>query len=156
MPFFLGNILELPVTTSQDYTLFNILNDYSLRLWQQQIEIIMQRHGLMSFIAHPDYIVTSRARHIYRNLLGRLVQLRENEGVWTTTPGEVNRWWRQRAKMELVEDGEGWRIEGEGKETARIAYATEEEGRLVVTVQKGEDQKLHSISRSSYPTKGRG
>jgi hypothetical protein len=26
MPFFIGDILELPVTTTQDYTLFNILN----------------------------------------------------------------------------------------------------------------------------------
>ena len=32
MPYFLGEILELPVTTVQDYTLFYILNDYSINL----------------------------------------------------------------------------------------------------------------------------
>src|SRR5207249_4000541 len=30
MPYFVGKILELPVTTTQDYTLFHILNDYSI------------------------------------------------------------------------------------------------------------------------------
>ena len=38
MPYFVGKILELPVTTTQDYTLFNILNDYSIDLWKKQIE----------------------------------------------------------------------------------------------------------------------
>ena len=38
MPYFLGNLLELPVTTTQDYCLFNILNDYSINLWERQIE----------------------------------------------------------------------------------------------------------------------
>ncbi len=145
MPYFLGNILELPVTTTQDYTLFNILNDYSLRLWQQQIDLIMQKHGLMSFIAHPDYIATSRERGIYEELLGHLVQLRENKGVWTTTPGEVNRWWRQRAEMRLVEDGDSWRIEGSGKERARIAYASEKQGKLVLTLQAEEDIAVRSV-----------
>jgi hypothetical protein len=149
MPYFLGNILELPVTTTQDYTLFSILNDYSPRLWQQQIDLIMQRHGLMSFIAHPDYIATSRERHIYMELLGELVHLRKNKGVWATTPGEVNRWWRQRAEMKLMEDGDGWRIEGTGKERARLAYASEKEGRLVLTLQAEEDVVVHSVARSS-------
>jgi len=37
MPYFIGKILELPVTTSQDYTLFHMLNDYSIDLWKQQL-----------------------------------------------------------------------------------------------------------------------
>jgi hypothetical protein len=34
--------------------------------------------------------------------------------------------------MKLVEDKNGLRIEGEGKERARIAYASEKDGRLAV------------------------
>ena len=149
MPYFVGNILELPVTATQDYTLFNILNDYSMDLWKRQIALITGAHGLMNFIVHPDYVVNSRERQLYETLLGHLSRLRQEENVWITTPGEVNRWWRQRAEMELVEGGEGWRIEGAGKERARIAYATEEEGRLILTVQEGEGNDLRSISRSS-------
>jgi hypothetical protein len=149
MPYFLGDILELPVTTTQDYTLFNILKDYSIDLWKRQIELIMAKHGLMSFIVHPDYIMEPRERRIYEALLDHLARLREEKNVWITTPGEVNRWWRQRAEMKLVEHGEGWKIEGLGKERARIAYATEDEGRLVLTLQPGKDEDVHAHSRSS-------
>jgi len=32
MPYFIGTILELPLTATQDYSLFHILNDYTLDL----------------------------------------------------------------------------------------------------------------------------
>lgn len=131
MPYFIGNLLELPVTMTQDYTLFNILNDYSTRLWEQQIELIMEKHGLINAIIHPDYITDPRERAIYEALLGRLADLREKKDLWITTPGEVNRWWRQRAQMTIVEQDGLLRIEGAGNERASIAYATEHDGQLV-------------------------
>lgn len=149
MPYFLGNILELPVTTTQDYTLFHILDDYSMNLWKQQSELIMEKHGLMSFIVHPDYVIEPPERRVYEALLGYLVQLRQEKNIWITTPGEVDRWWRQRAKMKLVDNGEGWQIEGLGKERARIAYASAKEGRLVLTLQAETHQGVHPMRRSS-------
>jgi len=133
MPYFLGEILELPVTATQDYTLFQILNDYSIDLWKRQIALIMENHGLISLIVHPDYMVNARERSVYEALLQHLVRLREEKGVWITTPGELNRWWRERSQMVLVENSGGWHIEGPGKERARIAWASEKEGRLVFT-----------------------
>jgi hypothetical protein len=130
-PFFNGKLLELPVTMIQDYTLFHILEDYSISIWKQQIEMITQRHGLMNFIIHPDYITKPRERGVYESLLEHLSCLRQERAVWITTPGEVNHWWRQRAELRLVEDSQGWRIEGTGQERARIAYAREEGGLLV-------------------------
>ena len=134
MPYFLGDILELPVTTVQDYTLFYILDDYSINLWKAQTELIMEKHGLLSFIIHPDYVVRPREQGIFKELLAYLVRLREEKGIWTTTPSEVNRWWRQRAQMRLVEQDGDWRIEGLGKERARVAYASEQNGRLVFSI----------------------
>jgi hypothetical protein len=135
MPYFVGSILEIPVTMTQDYTLFNILNDYSIDLWKQQTELIMQRHGLLSFIVHPDYIVGSRERATYEALLAFLSRLRTKKRIWIATPGEINRWWRQRAEMRLVESDGGWKIEGPGADRARIAYASEKAGQLVFTLQ---------------------
>jgi len=135
MPYFIGNMVELPVTTTQDYMLFYILNDHSIEVWEKQIDLIMQKHGLISFIVHPDYITKPRERATYEALLAHLARLRQEKGVWITTPGEVNRWWRQRSQMRLVEAGEGWRIEGAGSERARIAYAAEKDGQLVLTVE---------------------
>ncbi len=145
MPYFLGDILELPVTTVQDYTLFNILNDYSINIWKRQVELIMEKHGLMSFIVHPDYIMKPRELGVYQALLDHLARLRQEKGVWITTPGEVNLWWRQRAEMKLVENGQGWQIEGGGKERARIAYAIEREGRLVITVQGPAEERSFGV-----------
>jgi hypothetical protein len=135
MPYFIGNILELPVTTTQDYTLFNILNKYSIALWKRQMELIMENHGLMSFLIHPDYIMAPGQRAVYEELLSHITRLREENNVWVTTPGEVNRWWRQRANMQLVETGEGWQIEGDGAERARIAFASEKDGALLLSMQ---------------------
>jgi len=133
MPFFIGDILELPVTTTQDYMMFHLLNDYSISLWKRQIELVMEKSGLISFIVHPDYIMKARERAVYHELLAHLADLREKTNLWITTPGEVNRWWRQRAAMTLVEVGNDLRIAGAGSERARIAYASEQGGRLVFT-----------------------
>jgi hypothetical protein len=124
MPFYIGDILELPVTTTQDYSLFNILGIYSIDLWQQQIDIIRKQHGLISFIVHPDYLDTARARTTYEDLLQYLSSLRSDANVWIPTPGEVDTWWRQRSQMRLVQDGSSWRIEGPEAKRARIAYAS--------------------------------
>jgi hypothetical protein len=123
MPYFIGDKVELPLTTSQDYTLFHILNDYSNDVWKNQIESVMSRHGLVSLIVHPDYQTDERARRAYRGLLDQLVGLREAGRCWLALPGEVERWWRARSRMTLVPDGDRWRVEGEGKERARVAWA---------------------------------
>ena len=134
MPYFVGDILELPVTTTQDYALFNYLNEYSIDLWRRQIDIIMEQHGLVSFIVHTDYITKPREWNVYKSLLAHLAQLRDEKKLWVPSSGEVDRWWRQRAKMVIVEDqNEVW-IEGEGSERARVAYASEVNGKLVYTV----------------------
>jgi hypothetical protein len=135
MPYFVGKILELPVTTTQDYSLFNYLRSFSIDLWKRQIDLLLEQNGLISFIVHPDYVRKDRENRIYKQLLAHLVWLRTQKNVWVAAPGEIDRWWRQRSKMELVGDGDEWRIEGEGSERARVAYARETDGKLVFTVQ---------------------
>ncbi|HEX4038445.1 MAG TPA: hypothetical protein VHX37_10340 [Acidobacteriaceae bacterium] len=130
MPYFLGDIVELPVTTIQDYTLFNILNDYSIDIWKQQIDAIREKNGLMSFIVHPDYVMDPVSREVYELLLSHLAALRKEQNVWITLPGELNRWWRQRAAMRIVETPDGWRIEGAGSDRACLAWASEHNGQL--------------------------
>jgi hypothetical protein len=124
LPYFVGNVLELPLTTTQDYSLFNILGTYSLDLWREQIRQIIGQNGLISFIVHPDYLDSTEAKDTYAGLLKHLVELRSASGLWTALPGEVDIWWRQRSKMQLVQDGARWWVEGEGAERAVVAYAT--------------------------------
>jgi len=134
MPYFMGHVLELPLTAAQDYTVFHILGDYSTRLWQEQIDRILGEHGLVSFIAHPDYLIDPRAREVYTELLRLLAGLRTERRVWTALPSEIDQWWRNRREMRLVPDGESWRIEGPGSERARVACARLDGGRVVYEV----------------------
>jgi hypothetical protein len=142
MPYFIGKILEIPLTVSQDYSLFHILNDYSMELWIKQINLIRGKHGLMSFITHPDYLIEQRARKLYETLLGYLREYVDREKIWVALPGEVDRWWKNRQKMKLVQENGSWRIEGPDKERARIAYANLEDGRVVYSLDH-EDKVTH-------------
>jgi hypothetical protein len=130
MPYFVGDILELPLTMTQDYSLFHILNDYSTTLWKEQARLITEHHGLVSAIAHPDYLRGDRERQVYVELLKHLCDLRDRSGLWIALPGEINQWWRNRQRMTLVPAGDGWRIDGPDSARARVAYATLEDGRL--------------------------
>jgi hypothetical protein len=130
MPYFIGRVLELPLTTTQDYSLFHILGDYSTREWRRQLDVIVGNHGLASFIAHPDYLIEPRARRVYEELLAILAELRDKQGVWTALPGEIDRWFRDRRGLRLVRQGSSWRVVGSGSERARVAYATLHDGRL--------------------------
>lgn len=131
MPYFVGGILELPVTTTQDHSLFNVLHDFTMKLWKQQTQQILNHHGLMNFIVHPDYILGDKAQSAYKNLLSLLAGLRRDNGLWIALSRDVNRWWRQRDQMELTRKGEGWLIEGEGSERARVAFASLQGEQLV-------------------------
>lgn len=124
IPYFVGDILEIPVTTIQDYSLFNILGSYSIDLWKEQVGQIMAQHGLASFIVHPDYLGSKAAKDTYMALLQYLDSLRSNDGLWIALPAEIDTWWRQRSRMRLVQHNGEWKIEGAGNDRARVAFAT--------------------------------
>ncbi len=140
-PFFVGKILELPLTTSQDYSVFHILNDYSIDLWKEQLDLIRQRNGLMSFIAHPDYLIEPRAREVYESLLDYLRQMIDREKIWAALPGEVDHWWRVRSQMKLVAKDGNWEIEGVEAERARVAFAVIEGDKLMYEVGGARDRE---------------
>ena len=150
MPFFIDRVVELPVTVTQDYSLFHILNNYSIDPWKRQLATIMESHGLASFIVHPDYVIEARARKTYSQLLAYLADLRAEKQLWTALPGEVDRWWRARSQMQLtLRDGE-WVIEGPEHHRAKVAYAVLDGGRLAYEIQT---QGPHASARAEEPLK---
>jgi hypothetical protein len=131
MPYFVGKILEIPLTMVQDYSLLHILGDYSTDLWRRQVALISGANGLMSFIVHPDYLVERRAIRLYESLLEYLREIVARENVWPTLPGEVDLWWRARNQMSLVAREHSWEVIGPESERARLAYAVLDRDRLV-------------------------
>jgi hypothetical protein len=131
LPYFIGDVLELPVTTSQDYMLFHLLNQRSIDLWKAQIELILGKSGMASFIIHPDYVMEPDTKPVYKALLEYLRDLREKKQIWFGLPSDVDSWWRARSKMSVIKHNNSWRIEGEQAERAVLAYAKNVDGNLV-------------------------
>ena len=125
-----------PLTTTQDYPLFNIIGDYPVKIWEQQMSLIRHWHGLMSFIIHPDYVIDAAARGVYLELLRRLSDLRRQGETWIAKPNDIATWWRMRSELNLVRAGGSWRIEGAGSEQASVAFAVLEQDRLVYQVDR--------------------
>lgn len=123
MPYFVGNILEIPLTTTQDYMLFHLLGEYSLELWKSQIKAILNKNGLISLLIHPDYVIERKARSLYCELLSYLHGLAVQQRLWFALPGEVDEWWRARSQMRVVLRDGKWCIEGRGSERAVVAFA---------------------------------
>jgi len=148
MPYFIGKILELPLTTSQDYSLFHIFEKYSIDLWKKQMAIILKRNGLMSFLSHPDYLIDLKPLGVYESLLAYLRKICDRHNVWHALPGEVDRWWRARSQMRLFDAKDGWQIRGPESQRARIAYANLDGDRLVYTVDRAGTPRADSLLRT--------
>jgi hypothetical protein len=123
MPYFFGNTVEIPVTTTQDYMLFHLLDDYSLDLWKEQVNLIVARHGLASFIVHPDYVMEDKARRVYRDLLAFLRETGQQKKIWFALPSQIDEWWRARRGMRIVGEEGNWRVAGKETERAKVAIA---------------------------------
>ena len=132
MPYFVGDILELPLTTVQDYSLFHILNDYSTSSVAQQMALIFEKHGLISMITHPDYLIGEPEHEVYR---GAAEASRGSAGPRRAVDRPARRGERVVAqsssacRSSLKETA--WRVEGPGSERARVAYARLEGNRVV-------------------------
>ena len=119
LPYFLGDLVELPITLVQDHTLWDILRCETIEHWTGKSDWIVANGGLINLITHPDYLDTPARLRMYEEFLEYLAS---QQGGWQALPREVAAWWRLRAGLRCIEDGEGARIEGEGAERAALAW----------------------------------
>ena len=130
LPYFIGGMVELPLTMAQDYSIFHILRQNSIELWKRQMELVLESNGLLSFNIHPDYIREEPYRGIYYELLQHLKTVCEQRNIWIALPNEVNRWWRLRNEMRL------------GSERAVEARAVVHDGVLVYELEEALHNEL--------------
>jgi peptidoglycan/xylan/chitin deacetylase (PgdA/CDA1 family) len=69
VPFFLGDLVELPITLVQDHTLFEILRERDIELWRRKASWIAQHGGLVNVLVHPDYMLSEQRLDLYERLL---------------------------------------------------------------------------------------
>lgn len=120
LPYFLDDLVELPITLVQDHTLWEILRQDTIDLWVRKSDWIVANGGLINLITHPDYLDTPARLRMYEEFLEYLAT---QQGGWYPLPREAAAWWRTRAELRCVEDGDDAFVEGDGAERAALAWA---------------------------------
>lgn len=101
LPFFLRDLVELPITLLQDHTLFEILEQQTADIWISKADWLMENRGLVNVLVHPDYVDDHRLG-VYGELLAHL---KSQPGGWHALPREVASWWQMRATLERSLEG---------------------------------------------------
>lgn len=110
LPFFFGDVVELPITLVQDHTLWEILGRDDIALWTDKAQWLAERHGLINVIVHPDYLDTARRMDAYEELLRHVAGLQHS---WHALPRDVAAWWRDRRLLRVDESARPAGIAGE-------------------------------------------
>jgi peptidoglycan/xylan/chitin deacetylase (PgdA/CDA1 family) len=118
-PYFLDDLIELPITLVQDHTMWEILRHPGIDLWLEKTDWLRENHGLVNVIVHPDYLVSDERLQLYDQFLTHLERL---EDGWHALPCEVASWWRARDGMEVAPDGAS--VDGADGWPATVAHAT--------------------------------
>lgn len=142
-PFFLGRMVELPITLVQDHTLIEILQEKDIRLWIEKASWIIEHHGLVNIIIHPDYMMTDRNLGYYEEFL-RFITRQEN--LWLALPREIARWWKDRAASCITTESGAPKIEGPAKDRGRVVWAVLESGNVHYIA----DSPLHQHQKSNH------
>lgn len=130
LPYFLGDLVELPITLVQDHTLFEILREPDNALWYEKARWVAQHGGLINVLVHPDYVLTDERLRRYEELLAFLAGL---QGGWHALPRDIARWWRRRSALEAeFARGEALDEQRLAAAGASLAWGREHEGALVV------------------------
>jgi len=129
LPYFLEDLVELPITLVQDHTLWEILRADSIEHWTRKSDWIIEHGGLINLITHPDYLDTPRRLRMYEEFLEYLSR---QEGGWWALPRDVAQWWREREGLQVVGD----RVVGPGAERASVAWARLDGDSVVVAVER--------------------
>jgi peptidoglycan/xylan/chitin deacetylase (PgdA/CDA1 family) len=132
-PFFIDDLVELPITLVQDHTLWEILGEESIDRWVEKSEWLIENHGLVQLLVHPDYLLSDERLALYDSFLAWLSARNREAGGWHALPREVAEWWKQRASLAIAGTDGDVRIEGPGAARASVAWAGEDDaGEIVV------------------------
>ena len=131
LPYFLQDLVELPITLPQDHTLFEILRADG-DVWREKTEHLRKRGAMALLITHPDYMLDRDRLEIYASFL----RAHEDDATaWRALPRDVSAWWRRRAVSTLEWEDGAWRVKGPASAEAQIRYLSDEE----TSVARGSD-----------------
>ncbi len=104
-PFFIRNMVEIPITLPQDYRLMRLkkTRQQMLEIWKNKIDFIRHANGAAILLTHPDSHIFGDDRYldIYENVIKHLASF---EDGWTATANELSVWWKERSKT-IIKNG---------------------------------------------------
>ena len=118
LPYFNRDLVELPITLTQDHTLFVILRERSERAWIEKASYLRSRQGMALLITHPDYMRDVASLEAYERFLSAFS---DDSGAWRALPRDVSDWWRRRAASTIVSDDGAPRIVGPAAREGKLA-----------------------------------
>ena len=118
LPYFNRDLVELPITLTQDHTLFVILRERSERAWIEKASYLRSRQGMALLITHPDYMRDVASLEAYERFLSAFS---DDSGAWRALPRDVSDWWRRRAASTIVSDNGAPRIVGPAAREGKLA-----------------------------------
>jgi len=92
-PFIAGKFVELPYTLPQDHTLFYILKEKDISVWKRKAAWVVENHGMILSLTHPDYLREGGNLLKYEELLRFL---REIPYAWHCLPKQMASWWKRK------------------------------------------------------------
>ncbi len=131
-PYLLGEIVELPLTMPQDYTLFVLLKEKDIRMWLAKARAIRERNGLICLVAHPDEGYVGDADKV-RHYVEFLEFLDGDERMWNPHPREAAEWWRARHESEVSYDRTSF-SNSTGRRDMTLCWARLREGTVAFDV----------------------
>ncbi len=120
-PFFIKDLVELPITLPQDHTLFEILGHRDISLWITKADWIERHSGMVLIDVHPDYMLRPERLSLYEAFLAHM---KDKPDLWHALPRDLAQWWRQRGASSLVKTGDGYRVQGPAAGRASIIRTT--------------------------------
>jgi peptidoglycan/xylan/chitin deacetylase (PgdA/CDA1 family) len=97
-PYFLDDLVELPMTLTMDHTLWEVLGMTASPHWAAKAQWVIANHGLINLLVHPDYATSEQRLACYDEFLAFLAS---QEGAWHALPRQVATWWKLRASLDV-------------------------------------------------------
>lgn len=116
-PFFLGDVVELPITLPQDHILFDVLGERDELTWLEKASALRRDGGMALMLTHPDYLLDTERLDAYERFLAVHAG---DDTAWHALPGEVASWWRTRARSSIERAARGWDVVGPAAGLCRI------------------------------------
>ena len=116
-PFFIENMVEIPLTMPQDFTLIytmELSKNKILKIWKEKIDLIRELNGLVCLNTHPDDYLVGNDK--YLEIYEKILKYLSKQDSWNVLPREIAEWWKERSHCKL----KGKKIIGSNR--AKIEY----------------------------------